>query len=262
MKNTNLFIKAIAAAAITFGLSSVSDAQVFYNNQGVPIQQGSSTQQGTFVQGSGTVVGAPQAYQTTPTYYNVEMNEEQKAKPSVGASFTDTQSGVLVRSVFTNGPAQQAGLNSGDLVMKANGKPVQNSASFEAMIGGMKPGDMVSLTKFHDGEEKEVQVKLMTMGQIIQASTVPEAGPFDRAAQQGEQEVAAMRQQIKNSMAELEDMKKRLAAQEQRVADLKTKAKDARMKADEMKKAEEANRKKRMEAVSYTHLTLPTIYSV
>jgi len=110
----------------------------------------------------------------------------------------------------------------------------------------MKAGQMLNLTKMDDGKEKEVQCKLMTNGEIIKASTVPEAGPFDSAAQQGEQEVAAMRQKIKNTMAELEDMKKRLAAEEKRVADLKVKAKDARMKAEEMKKVKEANRIKRM----------------
>jgi len=110
----------------------------------------------------------------------------------------------------------------------------------------MKAGEMLQLTKIDKGEEKEVQCKLMTMGQIIEASTVPEAGPFDNAALQAEQEVASMKQKIKNSMTELEDMKKRLAAEEKRVADLKGKAKAARMKAEEMKKVQEANRVKRM----------------
>ena len=238
MKNKNLLTNAVAVAALTIGLSCVSNAQVIYN-QGVPIQRGA--------QGSGTVVGTPQVYRTPePTYFNVEMNEEQMAKPSLGASFIDARSGVSIRSVFTNGPAQVAGLSSGDVVMKVNGQPIQSAASFEKMISGMKAGDMLKLTKMDDGKEKEVQCKLMTNAQIIKASTVPEAGPFDIAAQQGEQGVAAMKQKIKNTMAELEDMKKRLGVEEKRVADLKAKAKAARMQAEEMKKVKEANRLKRM----------------
>ena len=239
MKNKNLLTNAVALAAITIGLSCVSNAQVIYN-QGVPIQRGA-------VQGSGTVVGTPQVYRAPePTYYNVEMNEEQMAKASMGASFMDAAVGVSIRSVFTNGPAQVAGLSSGDVVTKVNGKAIQSASSLEKMIGGMKAGDMLKLTKMDDGKEKEVNCKLMTNSQIIKASTVPEAGPFDTAAQQAEQEVAAMKQKIKNSMAELEDMKKRLAAEEKRAADLKGKAKQARMKAEEMKKAKEAARVKRM----------------
>ena len=237
MKSKNSLIHAAAVAAITIGFSCVSNAQIY--NQGVPIQQGA--------QGSGTVVGTPQVYRTPqPQYYNVDMNDEQMAKASMGASFSDAATGVSIRSVFTNGPAQVAGLSSGDVVTKVNGKAIQSAASFEQMIGGMKAGEMLSLVKIDDGKEKQVQCKLMTNAQIIKASTVPEAGPFDSAAQQGEQELAAMAQKIKNTMAELEDMKKRYAAEEKRVSDLKVKAKDARMKAEEMKKVKEANRVKRM----------------
>lgn len=250
MKSKNLLINAAAVAVLTIGLSTVSQAQVIYS-QGVPIQR---------AQGSGTVFGTPQVYRAqqrfpavratpAPTYFNVEMNEEQKMKASLGAAFVDSTTGISVRSVFTNGPAQKAGLSSGDVVVKVNGKAITNSAAFESMIGGMKAGDMLKMTKMDDGKEKEVQCKLMTMGEIIEASTVPEAGPFDRAAQQGEQELAAMRQKVKNDTAELEDLKKRVAVEEKRVAELKAKAKDARMKLQEMKKVEEKNRKMRMEAL-------------
>jgi len=250
MKNKNLLISAAAVAVLAIGLSTVSQAQVIYS-QGVPVQR---------AQGFGTVIGTPQVYgaqqrfptvQATPApiYFNVEMNEEQKMKAGLGAAFADSTRGISVRSVFTNGPAQKAGLSSGDVVMKANGKAITNVATFESMIGGMKAGDMLKMTKMDDGKEKEIQCKLMTMGQIIVASTVPEAGPFDRAAQQAEQELAAMRQKVKNDTVELEDLKKRVAVEEKRVAELKVKAKDARMKLQEMKKVEEKNRKMRMEAL-------------
>ena len=237
MQSKNLLINAAAVAALTIGLSCVSNAQV-YPQRGVPVQR---------AQGSGSVVATPQIYRSTqPQYFNVDMNEEQMAKSSLGASFADARTGVSVRSVFTNGPAQLAGLSSGNIVTKVNGQAIQSAATFEAMLAGLKAGEMVKLTKLDDGKEKEVSCKVMTMGDIIKASTVPEPGPFDSAAQQAEQEVNAMKQKIKNSMAELEDMKKRLAAEEKRVEDLKVKAKEARVKAAEMKKVQEENRLKRM----------------
>lgn len=254
MKSKNLLINAAAVAAITIAMSCVSNAQVIYN-QGVPVR---GAVQGQIIQTprpypvpAGVPQGmSQQAYQSpAPTYYNVELNDEQKAKPSLGASFADAVTGVTVRSVFTNGPAQKAGLSSGDVVTKANGQAIQSSAAFEAMIGGMKAGDSIKLTKLDDGKEKEVQCSLMTMGQIIEASTVPEAGPFDQAVAQGQQGLASLKQKIKNATVELESMKKSLAAEEKRVADLKVKADEARKKAEEMKKMEEENRKKRMEAL-------------
>ena len=167
----------------------------------------------------------------------------------MGANFDDAGTGVRVRSVFTNGPAQNAGLNSGDIVVKANGSPIQNSAALKAMVAGMKSGTSIKLTKLVEGEEKEVQCNLMTMAEIIKASTVPEAGPFDRAVALGEQQLASLGQQIKNHQTELEDMNTRYKMEEKRVADLKAKAQDARAKAMEMKKMQEEKRKMQMEAL-------------
>jgi len=103
MLSKKLFINAAAVAALTIGLSCL-DAQAIYG-QYIPVQRGA--------QGSGTVIGTPQpqVYSTpAPNYYNVELNDEQKAKANMGASFSDARVGVSIRSVFTNGPAQQAGL--------------------------------------------------------------------------------------------------------------------------------------------------------
>ena len=117
------------------------------------------------------------------------------------------------------------------------------------MIGKMQSGTPLKLTKLVEGKEKEVQCNLMTMAEIIKASTVPEAGPYDRAVVLGEQQLANLGQQIKNHQAELEDMNKRYQMEEKRIADLKAKAQDARAKAMEMKKMQEEKRKMQMEAL-------------
>ena len=242
MKIKNLLINAAALAAITIAMSCVANAQVIYQNGGVI--QGSQTRGFAPQQGSQTRYAAP-----TPAYQNVELTEEQKAQASLGGNFDDAVTGIRVRSVFTNGPAQKAGLVTGDVVTKANGSPIQNAASFKTMIAGMKSGTSLKLTKLVEGAEKEIQCELMTMAQIIEASTVPEAGPFDRAVTLGEQQLASLEQQIKNHQAELEDMNKRYDMEKKRVADLKAKAQDARVKAEQMKKMEEEKRKMEMEAL-------------
>jgi len=240
MKSKNLLINTAALAAITIATSCMANAQVIY--QGGQVIQGSQTR--VVPQGSQTRYANP-----TPTYYNVELTDAQKAQASVGANFNDAVNGVSVRSVFTNGPAQKAGLTSGDVVVKANGSPVKNAAAFKAMIAGMESGTSVKLTKLVDGAEKEVQCELMTMAQIIEASTVPEAGPYDQAVTMGEQQLASLGQQIKNHQAELEDMNKRYQMEEKRVADLKAKAQEARAKAEKMKMMEQEKRKMQMEAL-------------
>ena len=248
MKNKNLLINAAALAAIIIATSCVANAQVIY--QGGRVIQGSQPR--VVPQGSQTRVpqGSQMRYAAPePTYFNVELTDAQKAQASLGANFDDAGTGVRVRSVFTNGPAQNAGLNSGDIVVKANGSPIQSSAALKAMVAGMKSGTSIKLTKLVEGEEKEVQCNLMTMAEIIKASTVPEAGPYDRAVTMGEQQLASLGQQIKNYQAELEDMNKRYQMEEKRIADLKAKAQDARAKAMEMKKMQEEKRKMQVEAM-------------
>ena len=249
MKNKNLLINAAALAAIIIATSCAANAQVIYQGR---VIQGSQTQ-GIAPQGSQTRV-VPQGSQMRyaapqPTYYNVTLTNEQKAQASLGANFNDAVNGVTVRSVFTNGPAQNAGLTSGDVVTKANGSPIQNAASFKAMIAEMKSGTSVKLTKLVEGAEKEVECNLMTMAEIIKASTVPEAGPYDQAVAMGEQQLASLGQQIKNHQTELEDMNRRYKMEEKRIADLKAKAQDARAKAEKMKMMAEEKRKMKMEAM-------------
>ena len=242
MKNKNLLINAAALAAITVVTSCVANAQVIY--QGGHVIQGSQTQGFAPQQGSQTRYAAPE-----PAYYNVDLTDAQKAQASLGVNFDDAGTGIRVRSVFTNGPGQKAGLTTGDMVTKANGSPIQNAAAFKTMIAGMKSGTSLKLTKLVEGAEKEIQCELMTMAQVIEASTVPEAGPYDQAVTMGEQQLASLRQQIKNHQAELDDMNKRYKMEEKRIADLKAKAQDARTKADQMKMMEEKKRKMEMEAM-------------
>ena len=89
----------------------------------------------------------------------------------------------------------------------------------------------------------------MTMGQIIEASTEPDAGAYDTALRQAEVSLNKLGQQIKSSQAELNDMQKRYAAQQKGVEDLRVKAKAARIEAQKQKAADEARRKQQMEAM-------------
>ena len=190
-----------------------------------------------------------QQQQQAPRYYNVTLTDAQKAQPSVGAAFYDTGQGMGVRSVYTNSPAQNAGINSGDLISKVNGQPVANVATYNAMIARMKPGASVRLTKRSKstGKVSDVDCKLMTVGEIINASVVPEAGVYETAALKAEQMLKGVQQEIQNAESELVDLKKRYAAQQQQLNDLRAKAKAEREKAKQMQAAEEAKRQRRIE---------------
>ncbi len=226
---------AITASLILALVASVSEAQVQYQQQYQQVQP-TQAQRGS------------QSTQRISGYTNVVMSDAEKAKPSTGATFYDTSRGVAVRSTFANGPAQKAGMTSGDVITKVNGKALQNTASLNAMIEGMSAGQQLQLTKLDSRDkESEVSLPLMTTGEIMMASIVPEAGVYDQAVSQADVQLKRMEQQIKNMEADLADLKKGYDAQKQRMQDLQAKAKTARAAAEKQKAAAEAARLKRIE---------------
>ena len=147
----------------------------------------------------------------------------------------------MVRSVFTNGPAQKAGLQSGDAITKINGEAATNVADFNSKLASMSAGDTFQLTRSRNGEETDVTVSVMTLADVLQASLVPEPGMFDSAIGQSKTRIVSTKQQIENAKLDMADLEKRLAAEEKELAVLMEKAEAA---AAETKKMEE---KKKME---------------
>jgi serine protease Do len=69
-----------------------------------------------------------------------------------------TPHGALVQSVETGLPAEKAGVEPGDIILRVDGKPVDKSADLPRMIGAAKPGTKSQLQLFRRGQTKEVTV--------------------------------------------------------------------------------------------------------
>ena len=54
--------------------------------------------------------------------------------------------GVVVGSVQEDGPADEAGIKTGDIITHVDGKPVGDAADLANMVSAMKPGTTVRLT--------------------------------------------------------------------------------------------------------------------
>jgi serine protease Do len=72
----------------------------------------------------------------------------------------DRPQGALVNSVADGSPAEDAGIEPGDLILELNGAPLRDSADLRLQVGDMAPGTSVSLTILHEGDRKHVRVKL------------------------------------------------------------------------------------------------------
>ena len=68
--------------------------------------------------------------------------------------------GVAVGAVVPGAPAQQAGIQRGDVIQSINGKPVNSASDFTATISAFKPGAQVTLRLWSQGFKKNVQATL------------------------------------------------------------------------------------------------------
>ncbi|MGB9751318.1 S1C family serine protease [Roseiflexus castenholzii] len=70
--------------------------------------------------------------------------------------------GALISAVEPGGPAARAGLRSGDIVTKVDGKTIGPGQSLRALLLEYKPGDMVTLEVLRNGERLSLDVTLGT----------------------------------------------------------------------------------------------------
>lgn len=72
----------------------------------------------------------------------------------------ETMWGVILGDVFPNGPAHDAGLHVGDIIVSLDGKPMENGRQFEVNLYNKQIGGKVSLEVIRDGKKftKEVEV--------------------------------------------------------------------------------------------------------
>jgi serine protease Do len=72
----------------------------------------------------------------------------------------DPAHGALVEYVSADTPAERAGLRTYDVIVAADGRPIQSDDELIRYISGREPGAMTSLDVWRDGEVRPLQVKL------------------------------------------------------------------------------------------------------
>ncbi|HVY60506.1 MAG TPA: DegQ family serine endoprotease, partial [Planctomycetota bacterium] len=72
----------------------------------------------------------------------------------------DGARGVLVGGVLPKGPAADAGLEPGDVILSVNGKPVDTPNALRMRIASYAPGSEVTLAIVRDGKRLDPKVKL------------------------------------------------------------------------------------------------------
>jgi serine protease Do len=81
--------------------------------------------------------------------------------------------GALVNAVEKGGPAEKAGVETGDIILKFDGKPVSSSNELPRIVGNTKPGIKAPVELWRKGATREITV---TVGEL----------PEDRVATRSE----------------------------------------------------------------------------
>lgn len=71
--------------------------------------------------------------------------------------------GAIVNAVEKGGPADRAGLEAGDVILKFDGKPINSSSDLPRLVGSTKPGTKSTVQIWRKGSTKDVAV---TVGEV------------------------------------------------------------------------------------------------
>ena len=111
-------------------------------------------------------VGFAMPSNTVVSVYNQLIGPEHKvSRGSIGVQFNavpnpavarvyGVNSGVTIANVTPNGPAEKAGLKTGDTIVSVNGKQVKNGDELVAEISALKPGTTAKLGYIRNGKTR------------------------------------------------------------------------------------------------------------
>jgi len=94
----------------------------------------------------------------TRGYIGIIMNPGELTEQMAKAFGRDEAGGVLVADIQKGGPADQAGIKSGDIIFEMNGKKVQDSTSFRMEVARIMPKEKANLSIFRDGKNENITV--------------------------------------------------------------------------------------------------------
>ncbi|MBR2316602.1 MAG: Do family serine endopeptidase [Spirochaetales bacterium] len=98
-----------------------------------------------------------------------ELNEGEAEK----LGLKKQQFGMLVMQVEKDGPADKAGIQSGDVLLKIGKQKLSRSHDLTVTVGSAKPGDKLPVTIMRDGKTLE---KTIVIGKRSTKSTVADSG--------------------------------------------------------------------------------------
>jgi len=88
--------------------------------------------------------------------------------------------GALVNSVEKAGPAEKAGVEAGDIIVKVDGREVRTSSELPRIVTMVKLGNKVTLTVWRKGAQRDIAVTVAEMKEDVVATPARKGGPVPK----------------------------------------------------------------------------------
>ncbi|MBE2184409.1 MAG: PDZ domain-containing protein [Anaerolineae bacterium] len=102
--------------------------------------------------------------------------ETQAARPFLGVRLADGNNGVEVVAVGEGSPAEAAGIETGDILVRVGDTDVTTSTEAADAIAALAAGDAVSITVQRDGEEQTLEATLTEIPEMVTVTVRPGSG--------------------------------------------------------------------------------------
>jgi len=96
----------------------------------------------------------------TRGFLGIQLNREEVDEAMAESFGLDEAGGVLVAEVVEDSPAEEAGLEAGDIILKMNGETVEGNRAFRNRVALTEPGKKIELKVFRDDKIKTVEVTI------------------------------------------------------------------------------------------------------
>ena len=93
-----------------------------------------------------------------------KTHTKQKLTPEAAESLGIAgRNGALVSDVTSGGPAEKAGIRSGDVIVAFNGKEIRDEHDLPQIVASIKPGKTLDVRLLREGKEMTVPVTIAEM---------------------------------------------------------------------------------------------------
>lgn len=105
-----------------------------------------------------------------------EEAADDASRPSLGVYLQETPDGLMVLRVAPDGPAAEAGVQAGDVILRLNGERIEAARELLSALREMREGDRPRLEIFREGWMFRPFVELRTRDRVFAGRRAADAG--------------------------------------------------------------------------------------